>query len=646
MDTYTKDKKPDAACRETAERLSLAMEVAGVGMWDWRPSENELYFDDRYYTMAGYAPGEFPATVDAWRAHIHPDDVDKVREGFSRLILGEEDENSNQFRFRTKSGNWIWILGRGRVFERDVKGLPLRIIGTHTDISNRLLAETEQFKSEDRFKRLVENSYAGIFISQECCFRYTNPSMARITGYTIEELAGRSIIDLVHPLDRDRVMDRYIRCVNGEDMPNYYTIRAIDKSGKQLWIELNAMRFEWQDQPAILSFVRDVTENKSMKQQLLQAQKMQAIGTLAGGIAHDFNNILSAMMGFTEICLSDVPADSRSSHRLCRVMEAGQRAKDLIHQILAFSRQEEIDQKPVNMALIVKETMKFIRASTPSTISLEIDVDGDTGVVMGDPTRIHQVIMNLCANASHAMREGGGVMGVSLANCQVADDGLANTIKGLVPGDYVRFVVSDTGHGMNRETVKKIFDPYFTTKRRGEGTGLGLSVVHGIVTNLGGAVTVYSEPGKGTAVHVYLPRIHSDEDASTVTEKPTYAGGNETILLVDDEAFLLEMTGEMLENLGYTVVSRTNGVEAFHAFSANPQRFDAVITDLTMPGMTGLELAEKIAGLGCSTPVILCSGFGTNISQKLADIPCARAVLKKPVLMREMSETIRQVLDG
>jgi CheY-like chemotaxis protein len=264
---------------------------------------------------------------------------------------------------------------------------------------------------------------------------------------------------------------------------------------------------------------------------------------------------------------------------------------------------------------------------------------------MADPTRIHQVIMNLCTNAAHAMREHGGVMDLSLSNCDVEDDGFTAPVKGLEPGAYVRLIVSDTGHGMDRETAKMIFDPYFTTKGRGEGTGLGLSVVHGIVAKLGGAVSVYSEPGKGTALHVYLPRIHTDDEALKIPANADIAGGTETILLVDDEADILEMTGEMLENLGYSVVSRTNGAEAFQAFAANPQRFDLVITDYTMPGMTGLELAEKITGLGCDTPTILCSGFSADISSRRADASGLRAILKKPILKREMAESIRRVLD-
>jgi PAS domain S-box-containing protein len=631
--------------RETARRLGMAMDVAAVGLWEWCPATGEAHFDDRYYTMAGYSPGEFPATPDSWRKHIHPDDLATVQHELDQLVRDAADTVSLQFRFRAKNDEWMWILGRGRVFKRNETGRPLWIIGTHTDITDLKRAEEERHRSENRFRQVVEKAHAGIFIAQNGRFCYVNPSLASLSGYSSKELIGRPIVDLVHPKDREMVIDRHIRRLQGEAFQDYYTFRAVNKEGKVLWMDVNAVLLEWQDRPAIMCFLRDITQNKAMERQLLHAQKMQAIGTLAGGVAHDFNNILSAMMGFTEICLAETPRGSRTAHRLSRVMQAGQRASELVNQILAFSRQEETDLKPVNVSAIIKEALKLIRASIPSTITFQTKIDRDVGLVMAEPTRIHQVIMNLCANAAHAMREHGGVMNISLADCEVDNEDFTATIRGLVPGAYVHLTVSDTGHGMEREFIKKIFDPYFTTKKRGEGTGLGLSVVHGIVTGLGGAITVYSESGKGSAFHVYLPQIPAGEEMTEPVGEMPLSEGNETILLVDDEAILLEMTGEMLENLGYTVVSRTSSVEALHAFEANPENYDLLVTDQTMPGMTGLELAENIRGLGGTLPVILCSGFSAGISAKRASAAGIQAVLKKPILRRDLAETIRRVLD-
>ena len=642
----TQQPSPQANLQETVQRLSLAMKTAALGMWDWTPETNTIYFDDGYYTIAGYTPGEFPATVDEWRTYVHPDDLERVREGLYRLARGEDKANENQFRFRTKSGDWMWILGRGQVFQRNAAGQPTRIIGTHIDITKLKQAEFERHRAQALFEKVVMKSHAGILIAQDGIIRFVNPSLSSISGYTEHELTDRPMAQLIHPTDREMVMDRHVRRLCGEPVPDYYNFRAISKDGKELWLDINAIVFEWQDRPATLCFIRDVTFNKVMEQQLLQTQKMQAIGTLAGGIAHDFNNIVSAIMGYAEICLMGAPEDSRRARRLGQILQASRRASGLVDQILAFSRQEEMDQRPVNLTVMIKEVIKLIRASVPSSIAFEMQLEKDTGPVMADPTHVHQVVMNLCTNAVHAMGKSGGTLRVSLSRCDVDDTGYTATLRGLIPGAYARLSVSDTGHGIDPAIVKKVFDPYFTTKRRGEGTGLGLSVVHGIVTQLGGAVTVYSEPEKGTTFHVYLPSIDVDEENLQATMQAPVSGGNETILLVDDDGVLLEMTHEMLEGLGYHVVSRSSSLEAIQAFSFNPDRFDLIITDQTMPAVSGLELAERIRLLGFNKPVILCSGFSADIAQKRLDACGIRAVLKKPVLRRELAASIRRLMDN
>ena len=643
--TRTPPPSPQANLQETVQRLCFAMETASLGMWDWTPETNTIYFDDGYYTIAGYTPGEFPATVDEWRARIHPEDLKRVREGLYRLARGEEEANENQFRFKTRSGGWMWILGRGRVFQRGAAGRPTRIIGTHIDITDLKAAESEKHRAQSLFEQVVMKSHAGILIAQDGIIRFVNPSLSTITGFAEHELTDRPMLELIHPTDQEMVLDRHVRRLRGEPMPDHYNFRSISKNGQELWLDLNAIVFEWQDRPATLCFIRDVTFNKAMEQQLLQTQKIQAIGTLAGGIAHDFNNIVSAIMGYTEICLMQAPKDSQSARRLGQILQASRRASGLVNQILAFSRQEEMDQRPVNLTIMIKEVMKLIRASVPSSIAFETQFEKDIGPVMADPTHIHQVVMNLCTNAVHAMDGSGGTLHVGLSACDVDDTGYTATLRGLIPGAYARLSVSDTGHGIDPAIVKKIFDPYFTTKRRGEGTGLGLSVVHGIVTQLGGSVTVYSEPEKGTTFHVYLPTIDVDEEHFQPTLQAPVSGGNETILLVDDDGVLLEMTHEMLEGLGYHVVSRSSSLEAIQAFSANPDRFDLIITDQTMPAVSGLELAGKIRLLGFNKPVILCSGFSADISQKRLDACGIRAVLKKPVLRRELAATIRRIMD-
>jgi signal transduction histidine kinase/CheY-like chemotaxis protein len=384
-------------------------------------------------------------------------------------------------------------------------------------------------------------------------------------------------------------------------------------------------------------------QEKKLETQLRQAQKMEAIGTLAGGIAHDFNNILSAVIGYTELALINIPKESSLQNHLQQVLKAGSRAKDLVKQILTFSRQAEQEVGPFQIKLIAKEALKLLRASLPTTIEIRQDIQSDS-TVLADPTQIHQVLMNLCTNAGYAMQETGGTLEVSLTNVEL-DSHFTGRHSDMAPGPHLRLTVSDTGHGMTPDVLERIFDPFFTTKGPGEGTGMGLSVVHGIVKSFGGTITVYSEPGKGSTFHVYLPIAEDlkDEGETEVIEPlPT---GNERILLIDDEQPLVDIGKQMLERLGYEVITRTSSIEALELFRAQPDRFDLVITDMTMPNMTGDKLAMEIMKIRPDVPVILCTGFSPAITEEEANAWGIQALLEKPLLRHDLAKTIRQVLD-
>ena len=385
-------------------------------------------------------------------------------------------------------------------------------------------------------------------------------------------------------------------------------------------------------------------EKKKLEVQLQQAQKMQAIGTLAGGIAHDFNNILFPIIGYTEMAIDGVPEDGVTRSNLREVLKAANRAKGLVQQILTFSRQSEQERKPLKIQSIIKETLKLLRASLPSTIEITQNVDKECRPIMADPTQIHQVLMNLCTNAYHAMREKGGVLGVTLMEVDIDSGDLTSDLDPN-PGPYLKLVVSDTGHGMERLVMERIFDPYFTTKGPAEGIGMGLAVVHGIVRNHGGYITVYSEPGKGTAFHVYLPRIESGAILSETVSTELAPKGKEHILIVDDEEQIVHMVRLLLESIGYHVTARTSSVEALEAFHTEPERFDLVITDQTMPNMTGTELAQKLMGIRSDIPIILFTGFSEVITEEKAKSIGIREYVMKPVVKTEIARTIRRVLD-
>ena len=389
---------------------------------------------------------------------------------------------------------------------------------------------------------------------------------------------------------------------------------------------------------------RQEGDKKKFESQLIQSQKMEAIGTLSGGIAHDFNNILGSILGYTELSILGVPEGSKLKKNLTEVFKAGKRAKTLIQQILAFSRKQELEQKPLQLKYIVKESLKLLRSTLPTDIEIKEDIAKDVGVVNADPTQMQQVIMNLCTNAGHAMQKEGGVLTVGLANVELDDIAAAQYVN-INPGPYLRFSVSDTGDGITPDVKERIFEPYFTTKAPGAGTGLGLSVVHGIVKSHGGTITVYSEQGKGSTFHVYLPLIQEEAIKPEMDEQAPILTGNERILFIDDEPTLVEIGTLMLDRLGYKVTTRTSSIEALELFREKPNKFDLVITDMTMPKMTGDKLAQELMKIRPDIPIIICTGYSGRISEEKAIGMGIKALVMKPLMMRDIANTVRKVLD-
>jgi signal transduction histidine kinase/ActR/RegA family two-component response regulator len=386
----------------------------------------------------------------------------------------------------------------------------------------------------------------------------------------------------------------------------------------------------------------EMVERQRLTEELRQVQKMEAVGRLAGGVAHDFNNILAAMIGYTELSMYNIPASNPAWHQLQEVLRAGQRAKALVHQILTFSRRTEQAHTPVQLPPLVEEALALLRASLPSSIEIRQHIDPEVGAVLADPTQLHQVIINLCANAEHAMRQTGGVLDVRLEAVKV-DTALAAQHPALHLGPHVQLTVRDTGQGMPPDVVEHIYDPFFTTKAAGEGTGIGLSVVHGIVVNHGGTITVESRVDHGTTFMIYLPCIPWDM-AGEVQEEEPLPCRQERLLFIDDEPALVHLGHAVLTQLGYDVTSCTSGVEALAAFQAAPHHFDLVITDYTMPQMTGDVLTRALRRLRPDIPIILETGFSHTIDAEQAAALGIDAFLLKPWTVRELARTIAQVL--
>ena len=434
--------------------------------------------------------------------------------------------------------------------------------------------------------------------------------------------------------------------------------RLLDEAGRAkgvvVWQDKNPITGKWyinhdraiqwvDDRTVRLQIATDISKLKQMESQLQQAQKMEAIGTLAGGIAHDFNNILSAVIGYAELSFDEVEPGSHLKSNLGEIHRAGMRAKDLVKQILTFARQADEDVKPLKVSTIAREALKLLRSTLPASIGIDSRIQSDSPV-MADPTQIHQIFMNLCTNAAHAMEYDGGTLRVDVFDIRRTG---ANEAPGvdLEPGDYLKITVADTGKGIDEQNLPLIFEPYFTTKPTGEGTGLGLSVVHGIVKGYGGEISVESAPGQGTVFSIYLPVIRRTEEIPS-DAAGALSTGTERILFVDDEPTICKMSSRLLTRLGYHVTSRTRSLEALALFRTRSDDFDLVITDMTMPEMNGDRLAAEIMAIRPKIPVILCTGYSKRISDEKAACIGIKAFALKPIAAADLAATVREVLDA
>jgi len=525
---------------------------------------------------------------------------------------------------------------------------PLDLSDLSKGVTLTALDITERKKSEEERNRLlsaIEQAAETIVITdKEGTIEYVNPAFERIAGYTREEAIGRNP-RILKSGDHDEAFYRKMwdTLTHRETWKGQIVNRKKDGT---IYTEDASISPVFDRAGEVVNFVavkRNITDEIMLKEKLRQAQKMEAIGTLAGGIAHDFNNILFPISGYAEMLLHDITVDSPFYHSLSEILAGTKRAGDLVTQILTFSRQREHELKPLKIEVVVKEALKLIQSSLPTTIKILQNVNKNCGLVMADPTQIHQIVMNLCTNAFHAMEETGGKLIITLKEIELKTEDLKDTA--MIPGPHVSLTVADTGPGIEQSIIDRIFDPYFTTKKEGKGTGLGLAVVHGIVKSHGGQISVYSEPGKGTEFQICLPVIKKQKETAKVETITPIQKGDERILLVDDENFIVQLEKQMLERLGYHVTPRTSSTDALEAFRTDPDKFDLIITDLTMPNMTGDKLAGELIKIRSDIPVILCTGFSENMSKKKAKALGIKAFLMKPIVMSDLAKSIREVLE-
>lgn len=506
-------------------------------------------------------------------------------------------------------------------------------------------AEEKLRESENRFRAIFETAQDAIFMKdRNRKYVLINPRAEDFLAFSASQLIGHTADDFFDEDSAAIIRASDMRVLSGETVEEERT-RTVDG----VTLTFHVIRVPLKDATGqvtgICAIARDITEKLKMEAQLARAQKMEAIGTIAGGIAHDFNNILGAIVGYTELAQLDLSEGSATRNHLDAMLQSAKRATDLVKQILAFSHQNGGKAKPVSLTPIVRECLELMRASLPTTINIQQEILNDSAVIHANSAQIQQVLMNLITNAAHAMSENGGVLTVSLENVEV-DDAQPTESGDLKPGAYALLTVRDTGTGMDGKTQKRIFDPYFTTKEKGVGTGLGLAVVQGIVTKAGGSINVESEPGKGTAFGVFYPLIGTAiaESKQKEPQKPP-PQGRECILFVDDEWNLVNIGQQILKKLGYKVIAETNPIDALETFRAQANNIDLVVTDQTMPDMTGDILAQQIMKLKSGIPVIICSGFSEKMNKEKAKSIGIKAFVMKPIVMMELAETIRRVFD-
>ena len=569
---------------------------------------------------------------------IYPEE----REKMLRALREDGVVRDYEVTIRKKDGSPLSVSVTS-TFRKDDLGNILGVDGVIRDITERKRAEEERM----RLVTALEQAAEAIIISDSnSIIDYVNPAFTAMSGYDGAEAVGRNL-SIIKSDKHDRAFfrDMWNTLAEGQVWSGRVTNRRKDGSLYETETTVSPVRNK---SGAVINYVsihRDITRQVKLERDLRQAQKMEAIGTLAGGIAHDFNNILTAIVGYAEIARFTLGQADPVRHNLDQVLDASARATDLVKRILAFSRLTEQKHQPVPILSVVNETIKLLRPSLPATIEIrnEVLLSPEDGVIFADPTEIHQVLMNLCTNAAHAMRANGGVLLISSSRAVVYDSE-HSPHSDLEPGSYVCVSVSDTGHGIDPAVMERIFDPYFTTKRIGEGTGLGLSVVQGILKNYGGAITVHGEPGEGAVFEVFFRSMENHTPIETEAGKALPVG-TERILFVDDEATLAELGKELLESLGYKVVAKNNSLDALEAFRADPHGFDLVVTDMTMPGLTGEDLAREIIALRPGMPIILCTGYSELINETQAREMGIREFVMKPYMIASFAETIRKSLN-
>jgi PAS domain S-box-containing protein len=637
------------AANETLLRQFVQHTPAAVAMFD--TDMRCIQASDRWLAdyglegrnIAGLSYHEmFPELADRWKDIHH------------NVLAGAAEKRERDPVLRS-DGSVEWLQWEARPWHRPDGGIGGLILFTQF-ITERIHTEEALRLSQDKFRSAMQHSPIGMaVVGPDGRWLEVNPAFCKIVGYTRGELLAANFQSMTHPADLE-IGVPFLRQMLDRQIENFQLEkRYLHKNGQVVWVQLN-VSLAWNPDGTPRHFVmqiQDITERKraeeqrkKLEEQLRQAQKMEALGTLAGGTAHEFNNILGIIIGYSDLAKLELADGHPVARHLEEVLKASLRAKEIVQQILTFTRQQKDQRELISLHPIVADTVKVVRTTLPDEVQIVTDIDPGANAILGNPTQIHQVIINLCTNAWHAMKNGAGI--IRLTQKTVTLDQTAPSLHAaLHAGPYVRLSIADNGAGMDAATLARIFEPFFTTKGPGKGTGLGLAVVHGILQAHDGAVVVQSQPGQGSTFHLYFPaELAAPAKSSPAGPSAMPCGSGQHVLLVDDEAALAQSATLALARLGYRVTGVHSAAEALRSFHLEPAGIDLVITDLTMPGMNGIELANALHDIRPELPIILASGFGGMRTANFANGPGQRAVLQKPFTTETLARTVQQMLAG
>jgi PAS domain S-box-containing protein len=651
-------KRAEEALRVSEERYAIAMTGSNEGHWVWDITTDELYASPIVKAVFGLDADEpiTTRTLFLERVRIHPADIEMLQRNIANHLEGRTQRLEHEFRVLLPDDSVRWIQTRGQCF-RDSEGRPLRMAGASIVITERKRAEQALRQSEQRYQLAIAGVNQGVWdwdLETDMVFMSDRAQelLGQQPGARLRHRRQWIALWDYDPEDVVHVRRALADYLHGATPTFEVEYRMRDPSGAFRWYHDRgvALRDERGRPYRMAGSIEDVTDRKEaeaqrdrLEGQLRQAQKLEAMGTLAGGVAHDFNNILSAILGYGDLAQKAAAEGTSLRRYIDAAMSAGMRAKSLVERILAFSRSGMGERVQVHVQSVVAEVLDIVEGALPAGVALERTLAAGDAAVLSDPTQLHQVVMNLCSNAVQAI-EGAGRVSVSTETVALKEPWFVTTCS-LPPGDYVRLRVADTGTGIDPKIIDRIFDPFFTTKDVGVGTGLGLSLVHGIVTDLGGGIDVQNRPGGGAAFSVYVPWQGNIAPPAKI-EEPVRRGCGETIMLVDDETALVHLGEEMMAELGYEPVGFSSSAKALEAFSRAPERFDAVLSDEAMPGLTGCELAERIHCIRPDVPIVLVSGFASAALAARARDAGVVEVLAKPLVARDIARCLANALHG